>query len=164
MGRLDDKVAVITGAASGIGRASARRFAAEGASVVVADLDDDAGAALAEEIGGAFVHVDVAERGERRATLSRPRPRPTAASTSCSTTRASRRPRTTRSSRPDLDGVAAGPGRQPHLGVPLLPLRHPAPPGSRRRLGHQHRLVRRGARARRPRRSPTPRPRAGCSR
>ena len=60
MPRLESKVAVITGAASGIGRASAIRFAAAGASVVVADLDDVAGAALAEQIGGTFVHVDVA--------------------------------------------------------------------------------------------------------
>jgi NAD(P)-dependent dehydrogenase (short-subunit alcohol dehydrogenase family) len=58
-GRLDGKVAVITGAASGIGRASARRFAAEGAHVVVADLDSDGGPVLADEIGGLFVRADV---------------------------------------------------------------------------------------------------------
>jgi NAD(P)-dependent dehydrogenase (short-subunit alcohol dehydrogenase family) len=58
-GRLDGKVAVITGAASGIGRASARKFAAEGAHVVVADLADVDGGRLAEEIGGLFVHADV---------------------------------------------------------------------------------------------------------
>jgi NAD(P)-dependent dehydrogenase (short-subunit alcohol dehydrogenase family) len=58
-GRLDGRVAVITGAASGIGRASARRFAAEGARVVVADLADDDGKALAEEIDGLYVHADV---------------------------------------------------------------------------------------------------------
>jgi NAD(P)-dependent dehydrogenase (short-subunit alcohol dehydrogenase family) len=58
-GRLDGKVAVLTGAASGIGRASARRFAAEGAHVVVADLDADGGTALAEELGGLFVRADV---------------------------------------------------------------------------------------------------------
>jgi NAD(P)-dependent dehydrogenase (short-subunit alcohol dehydrogenase family) len=63
MGRLDGKVAVITGAASGIGRASARRFAAEGARVVVADLATSEGEALADEIGGAFCHVDVSDEG-----------------------------------------------------------------------------------------------------
>jgi NAD(P)-dependent dehydrogenase (short-subunit alcohol dehydrogenase family) len=61
MGRLDNKVAVITGAASGIGRASARRFAAEGARVVVADLAEAEGTALAAEIAGTYVAVDVAD-------------------------------------------------------------------------------------------------------
>jgi NAD(P)-dependent dehydrogenase (short-subunit alcohol dehydrogenase family) len=61
MGRLDGKVAVITGAASGIGKASARRFAADGASVVVVDLADDAGESLASEIGGLYVHADVTD-------------------------------------------------------------------------------------------------------
>jgi NAD(P)-dependent dehydrogenase (short-subunit alcohol dehydrogenase family) len=60
MGRLDNKVAVITGAASGIGRATAKRFAAEGAKVVVADLSEPQGTELANEIGGTFIHVDVA--------------------------------------------------------------------------------------------------------
>jgi NAD(P)-dependent dehydrogenase (short-subunit alcohol dehydrogenase family) len=66
-GRLDGKVAVITGAASGIGRASARRFAAEGAHVVVADLDKDGGTALAEEIGGLFVRADVTDADDVQA-------------------------------------------------------------------------------------------------
>lgn len=50
MGRLASKVAIITGAGSGIGRASALRFAEEGASVVVADLNSDAAQAVADEI------------------------------------------------------------------------------------------------------------------
>jgi NAD(P)-dependent dehydrogenase (short-subunit alcohol dehydrogenase family) len=60
-GRLDGKVAVITGAASGIGAGSARRFVAEGAKVVVADMQDVAGRALVDELGDAarFVHCDV---------------------------------------------------------------------------------------------------------
>ncbi len=59
--RLEDKVAVITGGASGIGRASARRFAAEGARVVVVDVADEAGSAVAEEVGGLYVHADVTD-------------------------------------------------------------------------------------------------------
>lgn len=64
MCRLDGKVALITGAASGIGRAAALRFAREGARVVVADVQDDAGAATVAEIAaaggrGLFVHADV---------------------------------------------------------------------------------------------------------
>ena len=64
MGRLEGKVAVITGAASGIGRASARKFAAEGAKVVVADMADVEGVAVATEVGGHFVHADVTDPGE----------------------------------------------------------------------------------------------------
>jgi NAD(P)-dependent dehydrogenase (short-subunit alcohol dehydrogenase family) len=63
MNRLHNKVAVITGAASGIGRATARRFADEGALVVVADLAEVEGAAVADEIGGTFQSVDVADEG-----------------------------------------------------------------------------------------------------
>ena len=58
--RLAGRVAVVTGGASGIGLASSRRLAAEGAHVVVADLDPATGKAAADEVGGSFVAVDVA--------------------------------------------------------------------------------------------------------
>jgi NAD(P)-dependent dehydrogenase (short-subunit alcohol dehydrogenase family) len=58
-GRLVGKIAVITGAASGIGRETARRFAEEGAQVVVADVMEDAGTAVADEVDGYFVRADV---------------------------------------------------------------------------------------------------------
>ena len=57
-GRLDGKVAVITGAASGIGAGTAQRFVAEGARVVVADLQVDAGQALADSLGDAAVFAE----------------------------------------------------------------------------------------------------------
>jgi len=57
--RLQDRVAVITGAGSGIGLASVRRLAAEGATVVAVDIDEEAGKAAAAEVRGEFVAADV---------------------------------------------------------------------------------------------------------
>jgi NAD(P)-dependent dehydrogenase (short-subunit alcohol dehydrogenase family) len=69
MGALEGKVAVVTGAAMGIGRASAEVFAREGAKVVVADIDVDGGhdtVALIEAAGGeaSFIRTDVSDRAE----------------------------------------------------------------------------------------------------
>ncbi|MFJ4986019.1 3-oxoacyl-ACP reductase [Streptomyces sp. NPDC088732] len=59
--RLVGRTAVVTGAGSGIGLASARRLASEGAHVVCADIDESAGKAAAEEVGGLFVRTDVTD-------------------------------------------------------------------------------------------------------
>jgi NAD(P)-dependent dehydrogenase (short-subunit alcohol dehydrogenase family) len=64
--RLRDRVAVITGGASGIGLATARRFRDEGATVVVVDVSAEAGAAAAAEVGGEFVAVDVTDEAAVR--------------------------------------------------------------------------------------------------
>jgi NAD(P)-dependent dehydrogenase (short-subunit alcohol dehydrogenase family) len=60
-GRLEGKVAVITGGASGIGRETAKRFAQEGAHVCIADLADEPGKETAAEIDGLYVHADVTD-------------------------------------------------------------------------------------------------------
>jgi NAD(P)-dependent dehydrogenase (short-subunit alcohol dehydrogenase family) len=66
MQRLQDRVAVITGAGSGIGLASARRLAAEGATVVAVDIDEAAGKAAAAETGGVFLAANVADEDQVR--------------------------------------------------------------------------------------------------
>ncbi|WP_373281141.1 3-oxoacyl-ACP reductase [Nocardia araoensis] len=65
--RLQDRVAVVTGGGSGIGLATVRRFAAEGAKVVVADIDAGTGEAAAKEVGGRYVQVDVTDEAQVQA-------------------------------------------------------------------------------------------------
>ena len=61
MGRVDDKVVIVTGAASGLGAADARLLAAHGAKVVMTDINETAGNAIAKEIDASFVRQDVAD-------------------------------------------------------------------------------------------------------
>jgi meso-butanediol dehydrogenase/(S,S)-butanediol dehydrogenase/diacetyl reductase len=75
MGRLEGKVAIVTGGASGIGAATVRRFAREGAHVVIADIADEAGERVAAELGAtgaavAFRHTDVTSLAEVEATVA----------------------------------------------------------------------------------------------
>ncbi|OFE16735.1 3-oxoacyl-ACP reductase [Humibacillus sp. DSM 29435] len=63
-GRLEGKVAVVTGGCSGIGLATVRRFAQEGAKVVIGDLDEVNGPTVAEEVGGRFVRCDVVSKAD----------------------------------------------------------------------------------------------------
>lgn len=69
MNELKDKVAIITGAASGIGRAAALRFAEEGARLWLADLDTEAGEALAKLLGARFLRTDVAKPADCQALV-----------------------------------------------------------------------------------------------
>ncbi|MFS2032926.1 SDR family NAD(P)-dependent oxidoreductase [Polaromonas sp. CT11-55] len=61
---LAGRVCIVTGGAQGIGEACARRFAREAAHVVIADIDDARGTALAQELGGLYVHCDVGDRAQ----------------------------------------------------------------------------------------------------
>jgi len=71
-GRLAGRVAIVTGAASGIGAATAKRFVGEGAKVVVADMQDELGRRVADELGpqAFFHHVDVSSENQVRAMIA----------------------------------------------------------------------------------------------
>lgn len=66
---LQHTSALVTGGASGMGEATARRLAAEGATVVIADLNRDKGEAVAAELGGAFAHADVTDEEQVKAAV-----------------------------------------------------------------------------------------------
>src|SRR3954469_3981276 len=70
-GRLAGKVAVVTGAGSGIGLATVRRFGREGARVVCADVDEATGKAAADEVNGEFVATDVTSEADVRRLFDR---------------------------------------------------------------------------------------------
>lgn len=68
--RFEEKVVVVTGASSGIGAATARRFAQEGARLVLGDIDEAGGKDVASECGAAFVTTDVTEEEQVQALLA----------------------------------------------------------------------------------------------
>jgi 3alpha(or 20beta)-hydroxysteroid dehydrogenase len=70
MGKLDGRVVLVTGAARGQGEQEARLFRAEGAEVVVADVLDDRGEALAKEIGALYTHLDVGREDDWAAAVA----------------------------------------------------------------------------------------------
>lgn len=70
MAKLDGRVVIITGAARGQGEQEARLFTAEGARVVVSDVLDEQGQALAKELGAVYVHLDVGREDDWQAALA----------------------------------------------------------------------------------------------
>ncbi|MDN0194038.1 glucose 1-dehydrogenase [Streptomyces sp. S.PNR 29] len=70
MGKLDGRVVIVTGAARGQGEQEARLFREEGAEVVLGDVLDDQGEALAKELGARYVHLDVSREADWRAAVA----------------------------------------------------------------------------------------------
>jgi NAD(P)-dependent dehydrogenase (short-subunit alcohol dehydrogenase family) len=72
MGRLNNKIAVITGAASGIGKATAKLFIKEGASVIFGDIQDELGETLAKELGpnASYLHTNVQKEADIKALIN----------------------------------------------------------------------------------------------
>ncbi len=68
--QIADRVFIVTGAASGLGEGAARMLAREGAKVVIADLQAERGAAVAAELGGAYVRCDVSNEDDGRAVVA----------------------------------------------------------------------------------------------
>ncbi|MFM7972536.1 MAG: SDR family NAD(P)-dependent oxidoreductase, partial [Betaproteobacteria bacterium] len=68
---IKGKVFIVTGAASGLGEGTARMLAGQGGTVVIADLQEDKGRALAAELGGAFVKCDVSNEEDGKAVVAK---------------------------------------------------------------------------------------------
>lgn len=68
--KLENRIAIVTGAARGIGLAIAERFVSEGAAVIISDIEDEAGIAAAKSIGAAYMHCDVAKASDVRALVA----------------------------------------------------------------------------------------------
>jgi NAD(P)-dependent dehydrogenase (short-subunit alcohol dehydrogenase family) len=68
---IPGKVFIVTGGASGLGEGTARHLAALGAQVLIADMQDERGAAVARDIGASFVHCDVSSESEAQAAVDR---------------------------------------------------------------------------------------------
>ena len=117
--RLAGKVAVITGGASGIGLATARRFAAEGATVVIGDFNAETGEQAAAEVGGLFVQVDVTDEAQVNNLFDT-----AAVDLRLGRHRVQQRRHLAARRRLDRDHraarVAAGAGRQPQVRLPVL--------------------------------------------
>ncbi len=67
--QLTGTAAIISGGASGLGEATARELAAAGAKVVIADLNDERGKSVAQELGGSYVHTDVSDESSVQAAV-----------------------------------------------------------------------------------------------
>ena len=67
--KLKDRIAIVTGASKGIGLACAERFAADGATVIMSDVDDGAGEAAAKTIGATYMHCDVSKASDVNALV-----------------------------------------------------------------------------------------------
>ena len=71
MGRLDGKIALVTGAASGLGKAIATRFVSEGAQVIISDINTDAGESVSKEIDARFITHDVSDEAGWKTVLDK---------------------------------------------------------------------------------------------
>ena len=151
--RLSGRVAIVTGGAGGLGSATCRRLAADGAAVVVADIESERAQALADEIGGdaSAVTVDVAEPESVRSAHRR-RPDQTRTSRRAPQQRSRERARAHRSGHDGRRHAVGGlgphvPGELPRLRA-RLPVRDPAHARAGRGSHREH-LVRRGTERRR---------------